>query len=245
MSTTTKKQARRADDVHGFLGFYDWIGDYADRESEYMQGGRFGMTERETRAPEWRPASERLARARRAYPLPDYPGQVRAAAKNNHAFACRDFERKRSQLIRDGVPKCYSYGRNGKTFYPTTWATENGCGFRLLPLEDMSAEALTDSIIWIEQFNAHVRSVADSAASVYREEAAEALRKRAEALRDDIRESRESFALLAGELRGLRHVYAPAACGILHDRLRRIAREVREAVAELSGIRSTLRGLPA
>lgn len=231
------------DDVRGFTSFYDWLGGYAERAADYMQGERFGMTERETRAPEWRPASERLARARNRRALQDYPGQWRAEARNNHAFPCGEFERERSALIREGVPKCYSYGRNGKTFYPTTWATENGRGFRVHDVEEMSAEAMTAAVQWLEQFNAHVRSVADDAAAVYLDEAREALAERADTLRDDIRENRESFALLARELRGLRHVNAPAACGILRERLRGIARDVRDAARELSGVNATLQAV--
>lgn len=267
MTMQTKKQARReamrarlesaqrdiygnartpwGDDVPGFTSFYDWLGGYAEREAEYMTGDRFGMTERETSAPRWYSAASRLAEAKRRAPEQRYPGQWRAMARNNHAFPCGQFEQERAVLIRDGVGPCYSYGRNGKTFYPTAWASENGRGFSLRDIDGLNAEDTTRAIQWLEQFNAHVRSVARDAASVYTEEARESLAEKAEELRDDIRKGRATFATLAAELRTLRGINAPAACEVLRGRLSSIAANVRACAGSLQRTTETLRALRA
>lgn len=233
------------DDVPGFTSFYDWLGDYAQREAAYMMGERFGTTERGTRPPRWYSAALRLAEARARFPVPAYPSQVRAEARNNHAFPCGEWERERAPLIRAGVENAWSYGRNGKTFYPQAFATENGRGFRLRDdvADGMNAEALTVAVLWLESFNAHVRSVAAAAPECYRSEAADALADDAAGALATIKANRATFATLARELRGLRHVQAPAACEVLRRRLAAIRADVRDAARELRETRGTLRAL--
>jgi hypothetical protein len=233
-----------ADDVPGFTSFYEWLGDYAQREAGYMTDERFGMTEKETAAPSWRPASERLAAVRRRIGEKRYPSQHRDAARNNHGFPCGSFETERAVLIRDGIGKCYSYGRNAKTFYPTDYAHENGTGFHLHDVADeLNAEALTRAVQWLEQFNAHVRSIAADAPAVYRDEAREHLAESAAMDRDAIAANRAAFATLADELRTLRGINAPAACEVLRGRLSRLSENVRDRAQALRETVETLRTL--
>lgn len=230
-----------ADDVPGFRDYFDWLGDYAEREADYMQNG-FGLSKREANGPEWRPARERLASARRAHPSPTYARQVRHAAQNH--FADHFSGGLYAALIRDGVPKCYSYGRNGKTFYPTTWARENGCGFHVMHNPDMAAEALTRETQWLEQFNAYVRMVAKAAPQCYRDEAADALRETVDEKREAMQAAREYFATLADELRRS-SVFPdmPVACEVLRERLANVRKRAFNAARDLRETLDTLRAL--
>lgn len=234
-----------ADDVPGFREFYDWLGDYASREREYMAGERFGMTYRETRPPRWYSAAQRLAEARAKFPRPAYATQVRAEAANNHGFPCGQWERERAPLVRDGVGECWSHGRNGKTFYPDAWARSDIGGLRLKEpaADELNAEALTEAVAWLEAFNAHVRSVAADAPECYRSEARDALADNAHDIRAAIKADRATFATLAAELRGLRDIQAPAACAVLRNRLDAIRADVRDAARELRETVATLRAL--
>lgn len=234
-----------ADDVPGFREFYDWLGDYARSEREYMTAERFGLTLRETRPPRWYSAAQRLAEARAKFPRPAYATQVRAEAANNHAFPACEWERERAPLVRDGVGECWSHGRNGKTFYPDAWADSRigGLYVKEPAADELNAEALTDAVAWLEAFNAHVRSVAAAAPDSYRSEARDALADNAHDIRAAIKADRATFATLAGELRGLRGINAPAACEVLRNRLDAIRADVRDAARELRETVATLRAL--
>lgn len=233
------------DDAPGFIGFWDWLGDYAHHELEYMTKERFGLTRREASPPRWYSAARRLAQAREKFPRPEYESQVLNEAKNNLAFPRGEWERVRAPLIRDGVGRCWSHGRNGKTIYPEAWAESRIGGLHVNEpaAGELNAEALTDAVLWLEAFNAHVRSVAADAPHCYRAEARDALADAAHDIRASIKRNRAAFAALARELRELRGINAPAACEVLRGRLDAIRAAVRDAARELRETVATLRAL--
>jgi hypothetical protein len=253
------------DDVPGFTSFYDWLGDYAERERDYMTVENFGMTESETQSARilgfgfWKPARERLANARAKYPTPRYPTQVRDAAHANHAFPAGDWERAHAVLILDArerltqprrngkpgrEPTVYSYGRNGKTVYPESFATHRN-NFTIRDLSENNAEELTRACQFIEQFNAYVRSVAKDARNVYRDEARDALHETITECHFSMRTARADYHKLATELRTLRGTVVPTACDILRGRLHTLADSVARNARIIADTRATLRGMPA
>lgn len=248
-------------DVPGFATFSDWLGDYAEREVDAMTIENFGMTTRETARAglsSWSPAWCRLVAAQQETPA--YASErATTRAKINHAFPCGPYEAARAVLILDAQrllvgtrkdgrgnmreeARVYSAGRMGKTFYPDAFASDNH-GFAPRDMDGLSAETMTRTVQFIEQFNVHVRSVAADAPGCYEAEARDALAEQRDMTRDTIRKTRGQYAALAAELRTLRDVHAPTACDVLRGRLAQLARRVHQEARGLAAFNSTLANL--
>lgn len=241
--------------------FFDWLGDYARRELDYMSVDTFGhLSESVARisglsGDYWPTAAHRLiqSRARCVAAGWNYASAARDHARLPLSFPCGPYERARAVLIADGLElltapakrrdgrpytraAIYAHGRNGKTIYPDKLATSRIGGFRARDYGEMPYAERVRMVQFVEQFNAHIKSLADDAAAAYTEEMADTLTQNADDLRADIRAARDSYADLARELRTLRGIEAPTACDILRSQLSGFARSVRDDARTLSGL---------
>lgn len=138
-----------------------------------------------------------------------------------------------------GFDTVYSCGRSGGYIYPVL----NGSAITPSDLDrsqyGYGREHARCRIGMLRKFRIFIteRMADDYLARMFADELEAIIADDREELQDTIRENRDSFAVLAAELRNLRHVNAPAACAILRNSLRKAANNVHSAVRELQAMR--------
>lgn len=223
--------------------FFDWLGDEARHEIEYMNdGGAYGADYRATLGAECNAGRYSSEAARRRY-----------IAKGLRAM---ELDRARGQLWEIAAQEfgtLYQYGRGGRTLAPDSliksyggssfgpkrdalaWRESTGSGWG----EGYTAAGLTRAIQILESFNEHVRTWCEGVPEMWADytrereadEAAAALQAYEKGARRIAQERREAIAACR-EARAARRALAPESvvtlCGMLREavakRRRRIAK---------------------